>query len=147
LRQYIDLATVALEGWIRLSGVTIMPIFLLASLTKTVSADVICCKDEFDYLFVTSSLRNEGTGFCKLTEDDAAKMLLTNGGIGIGCFLHDPSGMATDLRRLLAECNHRDLSKRFGFVRFTEPVEIFLDRNTIRNHLNNRHSKSFEYPQ
>ena len=102
-------------------------IYLLTTLTTRAPADIICCASQMDYNTITDYLKRNRIGFVRISEEDATKLVHTNGGIGTGCYIPDLYGVTNEHRRASALCNYNDLSAIVGVITNSEPVVLPIE--------------------
>lgn len=104
--------------------------YLLTALTGKAIADLICCSDNIEYDFITSTLRERNIGFQLLTEEDTIKLLIAGQVKPYGVYLTTGDQSKDTLLYLQAKAYYLQLANYFGIIRVTNPVG--LDANMLK---------------
>lgn len=99
---------------------------VLATLSKAVPISVLAFRNAFDYENFEKYCKDSGYSMLLISAEDAAKILVQQGGVGCGVFtLHDaPEGPVEAYRRSLARSEWLHLADRIGLVTEQDPVEV-----------------------
>ena len=102
--------------------------FLLATLTGRWAVDVIAVCSRLDYTNITEYCKQSGVSCIRSNREDAAKLLVNDGGIGIGCYLgYNHNCSQCKDRALEAKSRYAHLSTFVGVVTLCEPTELNLE--------------------
>jgi hypothetical protein len=104
------------------------PRLFLATLTNRAPVDVVALNSEFDCILFKDACKKSNVSYIPTNTEDAAKLLQSQGGIGVGCYTLDDRKAsekpAQELRRAIAAVNRNHLADFMGMVTLADPVEL-----------------------
>jgi hypothetical protein len=98
--------------------------FILTCVSGRTRADIICCSDNIDFMFMKDTLRLRGYSFQILSRHDAIKLLLEGGYLNYGCYLKTGDAPRDRFNRAVAHTLYLNLSSLLGIVRNSDPCEL-----------------------
>lgn len=99
--------------------------FLAANITGRKSVDIICVQDRLEYDTLRQYMTASGISFNTLEEDEAAKLLIADDGVGCGCYtMYHTKEAERAYRQALARARKNDISAYSGIIMLDEPVEV-----------------------
>jgi hypothetical protein len=99
------------------------PVFVLTNIGVDTGVDIIGVNTQGNLNIITDYLKEHNIGFVLIDSQDAIKLLLNRGGIGVGCYVTAP--LATEIEE------RRKLEADGRFNKLTDILSISLTQESL----------------